>query len=295
MLVLPCSSFLFLPLRFISKLSRTITNKCSPEKNIVIRYLRFHATTRVRLHETSSDEESEDEQEERYRDTHPLIPLGAVNSLTRSSDVRMPTDTKAKYRTLFRLQSMEHIRARLLVPLLGAAVCAANAGLANHYTCRATYSPTQIGPWMFHTRRRDVKKKFHSDATYFGIRCGRVHAYAAKHSTGANWDPDQMIFGQFTRFLALSLPAWNNKVHLIGQCRLFENEGTDEHTRMPRIDLAYPVDSLQYTHPARSDSSDGFYVPLEQLEYAICIAPHITGWPHAPEATSMFTVMDLHL
>ena len=105
-------------------------------------------------------------------------------------------------------------RQRVLVPLLGAAVCLAHTGQGSDYSIRRTKQKVQIGVRTYSSKlREDDAAVYTSRASWFRIRCSNVPHYVAAHEDDVDaagestFDPNEMLFGRFIQFLEVVLPA----------------------------------------------------------------------------------------
>lgn len=231
------------------------------------------------------DEDEDDD------NAHPLVPLGAINSSSSSQTVTWPQFHKSNSRLKYLHCAGNFVRTFL--PMLGARVVETNRGCSNRdYICHEIRESVSItlGPWTFEARRFSEPFAGGKNRSYFAIRESRVHQLADRDYEEEKVDipedvEDELLIGQFHRFLHLSTPRWNLTQHSIGQCTLWRPFGRS-NTGFPIIDRGDPIvldrlekDGLderpmQYTKVQ--------FVNLQHVETAVAIAPIITGWAKRP-------------
>ena len=182
-------------------------------------------------------------------------------------------------------------------------MCGRNAGCANLFDCHSTQARTQIGPWKFQSRRDASRSVNYADSTYFAIKKKNVPLYADLHSREPNWaeEEDELLYGQFERFLDLTIHSWRDSRHQLGECKLWANVGQHPHTHLFLIDKERPLNSSLYSPAQRRDTpANAFYVPLHSLSCMIALAPRVEWEPNAnakklplPITSTLYYVMPL--
>ena len=276
--VLPVLTFFLFFCSNIGKLARTIKSRSHPEENLVNRYLLSAGVTRGNNFTViDADEEDED-------DAHPLVPLGAVNSTSNKAiqEPRWPKLTKYNSRFLHQ-PAPERILDRILQPYVGRTIAQRNHGQDHQYAVRGTYNPVHIGPWKFTTYPfDDVKRpKPGTNHSYFAIRGKNVihhsewvsRMLSIPGSEEAEWfeykfadyDPEELLIGQFHRFIDVSVPGWKeaDRVHEIGQCTLWQGLSPGSNDV---LDNRYLRPFLR--EPGERRSNDSMIINIE--EYSFC-------------------------
>jgi hypothetical protein len=244
-----------------------------------------------------SDEAGEPEPDESQE--HPLVPLGAINSGTTHQliqTIAWPILTKHNSRYLFANRT-SHTRDRVLIPLLGRKIVEANHGSAI-FTCRAIYSTLRIGPWRFRTAVKGAPFASGSNHTrsYFVIKTKWIAheaEYVEEHPEVLNeweYDPEQLVVGQFHRFIQLKLPFWrqDNREHFLDECTLWPTQGQQGADPTQRFfDMR---DELGL--PGPHNQAKIKYVPLKHVHSSVAVVP-IVG-PDRVETTE-FLAMPLQL
>lgn len=302
--------------RNIGKLSRTIKSRVHPEENLVNRYLLAAGVTqRDVFTELDADEIAEDE-------SHPLVPLGAVNS-TSNRTIQQPIWPKL---TKSNSRFIEHtgrqrVAQRILQPYVGSIVVQRNFGRSHRYFARGTCNPVRIGPWKFTTESLMdiIRPRPGTNHSYFAIRARHViHEaewvtrmqaeapermwYGDMHRS--QYDPDQLLIGQFHRFISLRTDGWmeGDNFHQIGECTIWRpikdddegmqaqglnNIGMNHQRAHPVTPDVLIIDLKRYLlydlpevyegrHPHRGGKKIK-YIPLQHVETQVALGPMIAN------------------
>ena len=307
--------------RNIKHLANKIMNFGVPSLNLVNSYLREKAESEVgRVYrEVNDDNEDEDEM-------HPLIPLGAINSMSNQGVNKpvWPSFSKQNSRYLYRDKHPDKLYSRLFPTLIGK-IQTTKGYRCTHlsFICRAINitSALSIGPWTF--RATGVKSLFKSGACnqYFAIRRGYVHeeldwlerepARRMEDPEYMDYDPREIVYGRFHRFMTLELPDWNegDRMHHIGRCTLWrarpeENSHKARHLTLPPvIDWKRPlVFKGKDDHPDYAANRRCRFVPLQHILAAVALAPmvgHFADRVHArkkcPPTPGLYAAMQLQI
>lgn len=305
--------------RNIGKLARTIKSRSEPEENLVNRYLLAAGVTHTNAFVEIDAEEAEEE------DAHPLVPLGAVNSTSNRAvqNTVWPILTKRNSRFLHAdsdrpLAHRSKVPERILQQYVGVDAIQRNQRVAHHFKARGTYNAVHIGPWKFTTipASEVTTPRTGTNHSYFAIRAKHiVHEFeymrkleeteegrAEKRSIG--YDPEELIFGQFHRFIQLNIPFWSKEdsEHRLGQCTLWRPlhwnrpaaDGLPHHfkrTGQPAI-----IDLRQSNVLVRNRQGalvQVKYVPLKHIETIVAIAPMITSLVDENEERIYYAAMPL--
>ncbi len=266
-----------LSLRFIGKMARSIKSRSAPELNLVNRYL-----LSAYLNRRVVDVRAAGEEEALEEEAHPLVPLGAVNSLSNreSQPLVWPHFTKATSEILYK-NVYSHLSERVIRPMLGKKMSDANRN-AVHSDCviRSTWSPVQIGPWTFRLSdlKLDRQRGFHTAGTcdsLFTIKHEYVHdietvEYECKQHMDEPLQAGELLYGKLHRFIEVSLPHWSEKVYRMGECTLWRALGVHPITYLPFLNLNQPLNFNTNKQVA--------YVPLHRIASAFAMAPDVSGW-----------------
>lgn len=269
-------------------------SKTHPAVNIVNGYVRGVA---VRAAGVNDDDEpiagegsSWDAKRNRddERAVHPLIPLGAVNSLTESGTVQWPRHHLSRHcsrRMHAELVDHKHARERVLLPYLGAALCASNAGKPNIFTVTYVYKQgVQVGPWTYSCIKRERKRANRAAiSSWFCIE--RQHVpFQFGGPAGADrercWGPTQLLFGVIRHFAIVSTAAWDIKTHDLAGVELFYPCDWIEHTGLKTVNVTKPLEWKgamvpQMPAPSSQDSCTICHVPLKHIKTQVGTAPDL--------------------
>jgi hypothetical protein len=277
--------------RNIGKLARTIKNRSKPELNLINRY---QLAQGIR-HRSSTVYQSG------ALDSHPLIPLGAVNSSTVQTVQVVQWPVFGKHNSKYRWQDRagkEKVKERLLLPLLGKEVMDANRGRYPHFFCRKLKAGARVrvGPWRFgvaagvpgtaSAHGATVKQARHS---FFSIKAKWVHQMNDWMADPASeqvveemqwrnyWQPETILIGQFHELFRLEIVGWTPSEFHIGKCTLWMMD-VDQNRAEPNV---FVVDSPLNTYVRRQRADGSFketpipvcYVPLQHVETAVGLGP----------------------
>lgn len=294
LIIVLCS--LLSPFRNIGKLARTIKSRNHPELNLVNRYRLSASVKYCKLVE----EDDEDEPEEADQSLLLLNP----SMVDQHTIVWPPQFTRNNCRVLYK-KRISHIVERVFTPLLGATVVARNVGKPNAFRCTGTINNTsvRIGPWKF------VASDFQAGEfkpgvchSYFSIRAENIpheREWFAREGgpiTGRvcgrkkdKYKQDELYYGQFHRFVHLSIPGWNDKVHQLGRCTLWRACTKQRGTGLPVINRDQPVMYLDAKQKPRKME----WIPLVHVETIVAFGPLVEEF--ARPITNQYVAMQCQI
>ena len=246
----------------------------NPEASIVLKHVARAGTRRDMLSKQVKHEEE-----------HPLVPLGAIHSLSERYLVGFPKLTHGNSIYLFK-SVLSEIRRSVLEPIFGAARCAYLAGkhpgALTLFSVRATNQRVSVGPWTYsNIEREGMRFVFESRSSWFRILASNVPHFAKDNEVILAAEPDLMLYGRFQRFLEVKVPQWR-RIDYYGECTLYAAK-FDEAMLLPVIDLTQPAQwsnpRLEGPRPARiMGALDNIkYVRLNKVEGQICLGPMYQG------------------
>lgn len=226
------------------------------------------------------------------RAVHPLIPLGAVDSLTESGTVRFPHNHLERHCSRRRHHltvDQKHGREAVLLPYLGAAVCAANANRPNTWTVYHTFKKgVTVGPWSFNCLMRERQRGDRkATCSWFCIKRRHVPFKLLDPRAQAVWGPDTLLYGYINHFAIVETVAWEDQQHELAGAVLFLPHQYHEHTRLEYID-SDPDRALKWVGARVPDTPDnlwveaGVHVPLKHIDTQVGTAPYLHRFDGAP-------------
>lgn len=271
-----CGFLYCISCRFIVHLGRTIKSRKHPEKNLVNRYA-FTFSIRppnILKHQyTDSD------------DSNPLSAFSLQSShLNKGAAVVIfPYFTRNKCRHMFKDLAAKDIMNNMFYPMLGNKVLTANRKNTNEFTCISTYSYVRIGAWRFQTGDEDDDSiEVGATNSYFSIRAKNIpvyHEYHTQHKHDGDdiYDGEELLIGQFTRFMQLTLTNWKPIIHHAGKCRLYRIH-SHSISGSPIINMKEDDSRAQYYDIKMKCMRPVVFVPLQHVESMIAVAPRMAGW-----------------
>jgi hypothetical protein len=228
--------------------------------NLVNNYIRSVATRNNGFNSTAYEEENA---------LHPLVPVGAVQSIMDDQHVIWPERTKynSKYSD-HHGKDPKHARKRVMIPLLGAEVCARFPPQLTCYSMRDFKQSVQVGRWKYGLKVVEDKRKTGATrASWFRIKAKHVPHYKEYLvMAGDRYHPDDFVYGRINRFVRLSVWA---QVFELAEVLLFQCRSIEPITGYPVIDTK---SSLHKVMP-EIGRFDFAYVQAKHLHSIVAVAP----------------------
>lgn len=279
------------PIRFIGYLSNTIKSRKHPEANLANRWLLSVATNDWSKHTWNEGEE----EAEADADTPAAAeqPGGPVHSIMDEQRVIWPLRTPQNSRLSKKNgKSLDHARARQLIPMLGKEVCDRFPRLNASYEIVDFTHAVQVGritykPGCKEDQSRQVGK---TRCSWFRIRKKHVPHWTAildreNHARRLEWyDPDGFLFGRIVKFARLHVPAWQMEFFHLAEVNLYESIQKEKFTGYDVIDTTQPL-MVRDVHGESRDRERLAYVQCKHLHSSIAVAPvhDMSRFQHPPD------------
>ena len=267
----------------IGRLARSIRSRRHPAKNILKQYMRgVHAHTSSRPLLDAGDDEEEEEADAAAamgvgEDVkHPLTPLGSVSSFTSANDISWPKLTRWTCKQPHKHADQNNVRARILRPTLGNAVCDRNKNRGSRgFTFITTTKTVQAGMWRYSCT---VSESNWVDrltlSSWFCIELQHIpHALASDDiRLMRDTEPTRLAYGRFNHFAELQLPDWlkDDAVHYLGHCTLYLPAVYNATARLEFVDITQPL--LLTLNDAQSTTG---YINLKHIKTQVAVGPVI--------------------
>ena len=289
-----------------------------PELNLVNRY-RTHISIRRQWVNRAKEEDpagdSDDDQDAAAsadKAESPFVPFvipGAKSSFSNNlvQTIRFPVLTRNKAHRLFSHVGETNQSPRVFSPLLGPVIVKRNNGRPNWFDCIGTHSAVQIGPWKFKTMDEEDPFQSGTSHCYFAIRAKWVaqrHHYFEANPVEAliqKYDPEELYYGRFHRFVKLTMHMWDEVVHFLGECSLWKAQTHQPLSKLAVIDW---TDNLKGLNASGRKVGRVEWIPLKHIETICAVGPVVTGWANRTDPTSqdkiivsrkLYVVMPLQL
>jgi hypothetical protein len=272
----------------IGKLSSSIKSRQHPEENLLNRYLRSVATRGVGF--TAAEAELEDDAIA-PADVHPLIHNDARNSMVDSQTIVWPavlTRSNSLPSDIPRV-AMEHIRGRIIFPMLGQEECDEHLLKSCAFTFSYIMVKVRVGNWrysffeceevIYNAEDEDPRlnrSMGKTRASWFTVHSRDVPHYQRTSPDDAN----EYVYGRIIRFAQLTIPAWRAEPFLLAKVYIYDNQGVEPVTGFNIINTIRPC---KYTD---KDGRSRFieYIQVKHLRGCIAVAPVNT--PHRADIIS---------
>lgn len=209
------------------------------------------------------------------------------------------------------------IPERILQQYVGINAIERNKGKPHIFKARGTFSPVTIGPWKFTTSKIDDAPTPQSGTnhSYFAIRAKHIvheaeYIQQLKLTEGGReelasmeYDPEELIFGQFHRFVQLDIPFWSEEDSelRLGRCTLWRPIRPWKHdlphhfcrTLQPAILDLRDSNIFFRKRQGRRKMKHVKYVLLKHIETIVAIGPMVQDLEDEDEERIYFAAMPL--
>jgi hypothetical protein len=262
----------------IGRLARSIRNRRHPAKNILNQYMRG-----VFAHTSSRPLLDEDEEEDHAAAMgvgedakHPLTPLGSVSSFTTVNHISWPKLNRWTGKQPYKTVDLHNLRARVIQPTLGDAVCHRNQRKGYQgFSFVTTTKTVQAGMWQYScTASEDNWVERVTLSSWFCIQLQHIpHALdSADMRLLRDNEPTRLAYGRFRHFAELRLPDWSkdDSLHYLGHCTLYMPAVYSAAARLESIDITQPL-VLQL----EGKQSTTGYINLKHIKTQVAVGPAI--------------------
>lgn len=265
--------------RNIGRLARSIRSRRHPAKNILKQYMRgVHAHTSSRpLLDADDEEEGEADAMGAGEDVkHPLTPLGSVSSFTSANDIIWPQLNRWTCKQPHKNVDPHNVRARVIQPTLGDAVCQRNKNRGSHgFSFTTTNKTVRAGMWTYSCSVSENKwAQRVTLSSWFCIELQHIpHALVSDElRLLRDTEPTRLAYGRLAGFAELRLPNWlkDDSVHYLGLCALYMPNVYNAAAKLEFVDITQPMVFL--LNNAHSTSG---YINLKHIKTQVAVGPAI--------------------
>lgn len=271
-----CTFSFFCSFRNIGRLGRSIKNRRNPAANLVAQYKRTIQAFNLGCDRDSDDEEPDQEALDDEDPIHPLLPMGKVTSFTEMDEVVWPQLTRWTSFKRFTKLRQEFYRPRVLFPVLGAAVCAANRGLNNSFTFVEHHQRVRIGSFVYSCSSRETDDRFTS-SSWFSMKLKHLPHECESEKDNEHCDrcPEGGVFGRIHHFVCLTVPNWKeeHQVHHLALCTLYFPQLWSEEANLLAIHLDHPV-RFKATAGSKNCATER-YINVKHINTQVAHAPAV--------------------
>jgi hypothetical protein len=269
--------------RNIGRLARSIRSRRHPAKNILKQYMRgvhAHTSSRPLLDADLEDEEDGEADAAAAMGVgedvkHPLTPLGSVCSSTSTNDIIWPKLNRWTSKQPHKNADPHNLRARVIQPTLGDAVCQRNKKGCQGFSFITTTKTVRAGMWTYSCAASENKwAERVTLSSWFCIELQHIpHALAsAELRLLRDTEPTRLAYGRFGNFAELRLPDWlkDDSVHYLGYCTLYMPAVYNAAARLEFIDITKPIVLL-----LNNAHSSAGYINLKHIKTQVAVGPAI--------------------